>query len=246
LPEGVNADQLKSITAQIDEAAKELGVAVVGGHSEVTSGIDRPILITTALGETTRDRFVRTSGAQVGDSIIVTKGAAIEGTAILSHELESLLQTKIDKKIINRAKRFIKEISVVKDALTAVEVGGVHAMHDATEGGIAVGLQEIAWASNVGIIAYEKKIPIYKETQAICQALKIDPLRTISSGALIIAVHPEKAEKILIALKGRGIRVAIIGKVVNKKEGIHIVRKDRTKLDLSKPVKEELWKALKK
>jgi hydrogenase maturation factor len=246
LPEGVNADQLKSITAQIDEAAKELDVAVVGGHSEVTSGIDRPILITTALGETPREKFVRTSGAQVGDSLIVTKGAAIEGTAILSHELESFLQTKIDKKTISRAKRFIKKISVVKEALTAVGVGGVHAMHDATEGGVAVGLQEIAWASNVGVIAYEKKIPIYKETEIICQVLKIDPLRTISSGALIIAANPEKAEKILVALKGKDIRAAIIGKVIDKKEGMHIIRKDGAKLDLSKPVKEELWKALKK
>jgi hydrogenase maturation factor len=135
---------------------------------------------------------------------------------------------------------------VVKEALTAVEVGGVHAMHDATEGGIAVGLQELAWASNVGIIAYEKKIPIYKETKAICQALKIDPLRTISSGALIIAVHPEKTEKMLVALKNKDIRAAVIGKVVDKKEGVHIIRKDGTRLDLSKPVKEELWKALKK
>ena len=246
LPEGVNADKLKRIAVQIDEAAKELGVAVVGGHSEVTSGIDRPILITTALGETPKEKFVRTSGAQVGDSIIVTKGAAIEGTSILSNELESFLQTKIDKQTIIRAKRFIKKISVVKEALTAVEVGGVHAMHDATEGGIAVGLQEIAWASNIGVIAYEKKIPIYKETEAICQALKIDPLKTMSSGALIIAAHPEKTVKILAALKDQGIRAAIIGKVVDKKEGMHVIRKDGTKLDLSKPVKEELWKALKK
>jgi hydrogenase expression/formation protein HypE len=246
LPEGVSSAQLKNITAQIDEAAKELGVAVVGGHSEVTPGLDRPILITTALGETTKKKFVRTSGAKIGDSIILTKGAAIEGTAILSQELHSFLQTKIDSKTIERAKQFIKKISVIKDALTAVEAGGVHAMHDATEGGVAGGLQEIAWASNVGIIAYENKVPIYEETEAICQALKIDPLRTISSGALIIAAQLEKAEKILTALRGRGIRTAIVGRVVDKKKGIYIVRKNGTRLDLSKPVKEELWNALKK
>jgi len=246
LPESVSSAQLKSITTQIDEAAKELGVAVVGGHSEVTPGIDRPILITTALGETPKEKFVRTSGAKIGDSIIVTKGAAIEGTAILSHELESFLQRKIDKKTIKRAKQFIKKISVLKDALTAVEVGGVHAMHDATEGGVAGGLQEIAWASNVGIIAYENKVPIYEETEAVCRVLKIDPLRTISSGALIIAAHPEKAAKILVTLRRRGIRAAIVGRAVNKKEGIYIVRKNGKRLDLSKPMKEELWKALKK
>jgi len=246
LPEGVSLGQLKNITTQLDEAAKELGVAVVGGHSEVTAGIERPILITTALGETPKEKFVRTSGAKVSDSIIVTKGAAIEGTAILSHELESFLQRKMDRKTLDKAKQFIKKISVVKDALTAVEVGGVHAMHDATEGGVAGGLQEIAWASNVGIIAYENKVPIYEETEAICQALKIDPLRTISSGTLIIAARPEEAAKILVTLRDRGIRAAIVGRVVDKKKGIHVVRKNGTRLDLSKPVKEELWKALKK
>jgi len=246
LPTGISSTQLKKITTQIDEAAKKLGVAVVGGHSEVTPGIDRPIIVTTALGEIPRGKFVRTSGAKIGDSIILTKGAAIEGTAILSQELDSFLQTKIDKKIIERAKQFIKKVSVVEDALTAVEIGGVHAMHDATEGGVAGGLQEIAWASDVGITANESKVPIYPETEAICRTFKIDPLRTISSGTLIIAVSPEKAEKILGALRGRGIRAAVVGGVVDKKKGIHIVRKDGKKLDISKPVKEELWKALKK
>jgi len=246
LPEGVSSAQVKSITTQIDEAAKELGVAVVGGHCEVTPGIERPIIITTALGETSKEKFVRTSGAKVGDSVIVTKGAAIEGTAILSHELESFLQRKMDRKTLDRAKQFIKKISVVKDALTAVEVGGVHAMHDATEGGVAGGLQEIAWASNVGIIANENEVPIYEETEAVCRALKIDPLRTIGSGALIIAARPEEAAKILVALRGRGIRATIVGRVTDKKEGMYIVRKDGTRLDLSKPVKEELWKALRK
>jgi len=245
LPDGVSLAHLKNITTQIDEAAKELGVAVVGGHCEVTPGIDRPIVITTALGETIKEKFVRTSGAQIGDSIILTKGAAIEGTAILSHELESFLNKKINKKTLERAKQFVRRISVVKDALTAVEVGGVHAMHDATEGGVAGGLQEIAWASNIGIIAYEEEIFIHKETRAVCQALGIDPLRTIGSGALIISAHPKKAVSILAALKGKGIHAAVVGKVVDKKEGAYILRRDGTRFDLSKPVKEELWKALK-
>jgi len=245
LPETVNLAQLKNITTQIDEAAKELSVAVIGGHSEVALGINRPIIVTTALGETPKEKFVRTSGAKIGDSIIVTKGAAIEGTAILTQELESFLQRKIDKKTLERAKQFIKKISVVEDALTAVEVGGVHAMHDATEGGVAGGLQEIAWASNVGIIAYEERILLHKETEVVCQALGIDPLITISSGTLLISAHPKKAVNILAALKGKGIPAAVVGKVVDKREGTYIMRRDRTKFDLSKPVKEELWKALK-
>lgn len=244
LPQDINSAQLKQITRQIDEAAKELDIAVVGGHSEVTLGIDRPILVTTAIGEAEGKKFVSSSGAQIGDNIIVTKGAAIEGTAILSTELAEPLQRKIDMNIVQRAQNFVKKIGVVKEALTAVEVGGVHAMHDATEGGIAGGLQEVAWASKVGIVAYEKMIPIYEETKAICKALNIDPLKTISSGALIISAHPEKAEGITAALHKKGIPASIIGEVVDESEGLYVLRRNGTELDLSKPVKEELWGAL--
>ena len=245
LPEDFTLAQLKSITAQVDSAAKQLGVTVVGGHSEVTVGINRPIIITTAIGETVNKKFVRTSGAKVGDFIIMTKGAAIEGTAILAYELSNFLEEKIGKKTLEKAKKFIKMTSVVKDALTAVEAGEVHAMHDATEGGIAGGLQEIAWASNVGLIAHEDKIPAYAETKAICKTLGIDPLKTISSGTLIIAAEPENAGAIVAALKREGIRASIIGKVTEKKQGAYIIRKNGTKLNLSKPIKEELWTALK-
>ncbi len=245
LPESTTSAQLKSLTIQIDEAAKKLGVAVVGGHSEITPSIKQPIVITTAIGEASKSKFLRTSGAKAGDHIIVTKGAAIEGTAILASELTKQLQKKIQAEVLERAKQFIRKTSVVEDALTAVKAGGVHAMHDATEGGIAGGLQEIAWASNIGLIAHEKKIPISKETEAICKALNIDPLRTISSGALIISAKPKSATRIVKALEEKGIKASIIGKTTNKKDGAFIVRKDGTKLDLSIPVKEELWKALK-
>jgi thiamin-phosphate kinase len=243
LPENTTKTQLKNLTAQIDEAAKKLGVAVVGGHSEITPSTNKPIVITTAIGETAKGKFIRTSGAKPGDYIIVTKGAAIEGTAILATELHRQLEDKIDRKTLEDAKQFIKKTSVVEDALTAVEAGEVHAMHDATEGGIASGLQEIAWASDVGLIAYEEKIPISKETQAICSALDVDPLKTISSGALIITADPTNAQKIVKSLEKRKIRASIVGKI-NDEEGIYIFRKNGARLDLSKPVKEELWKAL--
>jgi len=245
LPKGTTQEQLKDITAQIDQAAKLLEIAVVGGHSEVSAAVEHPIVVTTAIGETADKKFIRTSGAEIGDALILTKGAAIEGTAILASELGDNLQAKINDKTIEKAKRFIKKTSVVEDALTAIEAGEVHAMHDATEGGVAGGLQEIAWASNIGLVAYEKEILISKETEAICNALKIDPLRTISSGALIISAEPNSAEKIVIALRGKGIKASIIGKTTNKKDGAYIIRKDGAKLDLSTPVKEELWQALK-
>jgi len=237
---------LKDIASQIGEAAKELHIAVIGGHSEVTSSVTRPVIVATVIGEAKRGKFVTSSGAHVGDSIIVTKGAAIEGTAILSTEFAKVLETKVDKKLILSGQKFIKMTSVVKDALIAIKVGGVHAMHDATEGGIASGLQEIAWASNTGIMAYEEKIPIYKETKKICKALHIDPLKTISSGTLIISAHKKKAEKIVSALQKSNIQASIVGEVVEKAKGRYIIRCNGSRLNLSRPVKEELWKILEK
>jgi hydrogenase maturation factor len=246
LPENMSSTKLMRITRQMDEAAKELDIAIVGGHSEVTSGLKRPIIIATAMGEAQREKLVQSSGARVGDRVIITKGAAIEGTAILSTELAEWLTKEIGPKVIKSAKRFIERISVVKDALTAMDAGGVHAMHDVTEGGVAAGLQEIAWASNVGIVAHEERIPIHNETKLICQVLKIDPLKTIGSGALIISAHSEKADKIVASLRKNNIPASVIGEIVNKSDGAYILRKDGTKLDLTKPVKEELWRALKK
>lgn len=241
LPQRIRVSQLKHITGQINEAAKELGIAVIGGHSEVTPGISRPIIVVTALGEVEKSKYVSSSGAVVGDSVILTKGAAIEGTAILSTELKKTLEAKVNKSVLLKAQKFIEMISVVEDALTAIEVGGVHAMHDATEGGVAGALQEIAWASNVGVRAYEKKIPIYKEAKTICEALNIDPLKTMSSGALLISADSKKAQEIIAALKEKGIQASVIGKVVEKKGGAYLIRSDGTKLDLSEPIREELW-----
>jgi len=248
LPENFTQTQLKNVTNQIDTAAKELGVAVVGGHCEVTSGINRAVIITTAIGETVNKEFVQTGGAKIGDSLMITKGVAIEGTAILAHELASFLKRKLDSATIRTAKQYIKMTSVVKDALTAVEVGGssVHAMHDATEGGVAGGLQEIAWASDVGVVAYEDEMHVHAETQAICKGLGLDPLRTISSGTLIISAGSESAEKIVTGLIQKGIQASIIGRVLDKKQGAYIIRKNGTKLNLSRPVKEEIWRILEK
>ena len=244
LPSNMDSAKLKLITQQIDKAARELGVAIVGGHSEVTPGIKRPIIVATAMGEIEKGKLVQSSGAKVSDHVIITKGAAIEGTAILSGELAESLQRKIGSRVVENAQKFIEKISVVKDALTAVKVGGVHAMHDATEGGVAGGLQEIAWASNVGIVAYEEKIPVYEETQLICQALKIDPLKTIGSGALIVSALPEKATEIVAALRENGIPASVVGEIVDKSKGSYVLRRDGTRLDLTVPAKEELWEAV--
>lgn len=224
LPFGTSESAIDKMTRQIDTAAKELGVMVVGGHTEYTYGLDRVMIAMTAMGMCEDEKYVITGGARPGDLVLMTKAAAIEGTSILASDFEELLNKKgVPYDIMVKAKEFIKEISVVKEALLLSEIG-VNSMHDPTEGGIIAGLAEIAYASKVTIRVWEDKVPIRKETKVICEALKIDPLRLISSGVLLATAPPEVARRGTSLLKEQGIESRIIGEV-SKGEGLIIVRK---------------------
>ncbi len=242
LPENADLNLLDEITRQVDEAAKKLEIAIVCGHTEVTPNLDRPIIISTAIGETTKDKYVTTSGANVGDKIILTKGAAIEGTAIFAHEFEEYLKKHLPVEVIENAKKYIQYLSVLKEALTLIEIGGVTAMHDPTEGGVLGGLQELAKASNVGFKIYEEKVIINPETKMICNLLKVDPLKTISSGSLIATVKPEKANEAINKLKNETIKASIIGEITS--EGMKLIKSDGKIINVEKPVQDELWRII--
>ncbi|MGQ9513663.1 MAG: AIR synthase family protein [Thermoproteota archaeon] len=246
LQEGSTEDQLRTIMEQIDSEAKKLGVAVVGGHTEVTPGLNRPIISVTAMGEAPRGRYVTSSNASRGDLIIMTKGAAIEGTAIFASELYGILKEKLGEELVDRAKGFFDRISIAKEASIAMETGGVTAMHDATEGGILGAVQELALASNLGVEAYEERVLLSPETEAICKALGADPLRTISSGALLISSKREMAQKIVDNLKAHGIEASVIGEFKEKEKGLWLIRRDGSRMDLSEAIQEQLWTVLAK
>lgn len=241
LPEGSSLGLLRTIMEQIDSEAKKIGVAVVGGHTEITPGINRPMLSVTAMGEAPRDRYVTSSGAGKGDCVIMTKGAAIEGTAIFASELLELLKERLDVDLIERARGFFEDISIAKEASVAMEVGGVTAMHDATEGGVAGALQELAIASNLGLIAYEERVFVRPETEAVCRVLGADPIRTISSGTLMIAAKAEKARSMVEQLAANGVRAFVIGEFTDREKGLWFVRRDGSRLDLSEPIQDQLW-----
>lgn len=244
LAEGSSLEEVRRVMMQVDRAAKELGVAIVGGHTEVTPGLKRTIVACTAFGIAQKGAFVTTGGARAGNLLILTKGAAIEGTAILATDLADVLSDRVDPKILESAKRFRREISIVKDAEVAIKTGGVTAMHDPTEGGLAGGIYEMAFASNLGIEAYESAIIVRPETRVICDTLGADPLQTIGSGALLIAVEAEKADKVLEGLRNAGIKASIIGKFLRDRSIRRILRSDGSVLDLSKPPQDHLWKIL--
>lgn len=246
LPEKNNKNLLKSIMKQIDKASKELGIAVIGGHSEVTPGLNRPIVIGVMIGEGEKGKYITSSGAKVGDKIILTKTAGIEGTAILAKELEKFLRNKINHKILKRAKEFIKKISVVKDALIAMETNAVTAIHDPTEGGVFNGLWELAKASKVGLIVKEDLIPIAFETKMICNVLKLDPLKIMSSGALLITVKNEKSKDVINALRANKIQASIIGEIVELNKGRKLIKKNGDSIRITPHFRDELYIALEK
>jgi hydrogenase expression/formation protein HypE len=160
LPKNSTTELIEKICTQMDKAARQLNVAIVGGHCEVTPGIDHPIVAGCAIGVAEDGKYVSSSGAKIGDRIILTKGTGIEGTAILASDRRAELLEVFDENFVKKAENFFEKISVVKDAITAFRIGGVSAMHDPTEGGVAGGLHELADAANVGFQVYEKEILI--------------------------------------------------------------------------------------
>jgi hydrogenase expression/formation protein HypE len=210
-----------SIFDQVAGACTELGVELVGGHTEITHGLDHPVVIGCMLGEAPAGGLVRSDGARLGDAVLLSKGIALEGTAIIAREKYHLLDG-FEAPFLDRCRRLLHDpgISVVRDAALAVQVGGVHAMHDPTEGGLATGLREMAEAAGVGMVLDAQSIPILPETARVCQRLQLDPLGLIASGSLLLTVAPDSADSILKKFAGEGIAAARIGTVVERQHGL--------------------------
>ena len=246
LPENADEKMVETISKQMDAAAKELGIAIVGGHCESTPGLVNPAVVGCIMGMTPKGRYVTAAGARSTNKLILTKSAGIEGTAILASDREQHLKSILTKKEISDAKNFYKQISIVQDALTAYKTGGVNAMHDPTEGGIIGGIHEMADASNLGVRIFEEKIPVKTETNKICSHFQISPLQLIASGALLIAAETEKTHAIIENLKRRKIQASIIGEFLeDPKERVIILRNKKIK-PLAKPSSDHLWTALAK
>jgi hydrogenase maturation factor len=194
-----------------------MGIVLCGGHTEITHGLDRPIAVGLMLGEVAKEDLVCTGGAQVGDDLILTKGIAIEGTAVLARELGVSLSDRVGADLVAQGERFLTEpgISVVRDAEIVRRAGAPHAMHDPTEGGLATGLWEVAKASGKGLEIDRARIHLFPETVAFCAALDLDPLGLIASGALLVAAAPGESEGMVAALAADGIGAQVIGKVVD-------------------------------
>ena len=243
LPEkGATEALAKSILNDILRACRALGITLVGGHTEITTGLDRPIVVGQMLGEVEKAKLVRKESQRPGDLVILTKGVAIEGTAILAQEKAAWVERKLGKRFVRRAQRllFRPGISVVRDALIAVRHGEVHAMHDPTEGGLNSGLYELARAGNVGLRVWQDKVPVLPETRALARLLDFDPLALIASGALLVVVSARSACSVLKAFAQHKVPAAVIGEIRGKSERIRVLEETGKSCALRPPPRDEI------
>jgi len=224
LPAGqVTASMAEAIFAQIYDACEALGVSLAGGHTEITVNLDRPIISGAMLGEVAPDRLIQTSGARVGDEVLLIKPAPIEGTALIALERAEILAARgYSADFIGRAQRLLHEpgISVVAPALLAAETAEVHAMHDPTEGGVMTGLLEIARAAGTGLTVDLDAIPVLAEGAALCREFGLDPLGTLASGAILLVAPPAAAGQLVAVLEGAGYPTARIGRITPAEAGL--------------------------
>ena len=242
MPPETSDQDFRAIVDSIHQTALELDIAIVGGHTGYYPGFAAPTIGGIAVfAIADKDAYVTPAGAKPGDDVILTKGPAIETAGILSVLRERELLEKHRKPLVDKAKALCKEMTVVKDALTAMEVGGVTAMHDATEGGVIGGLFEIANASDVGMEIDEASFVYPEEVRIVCEAFNIDPIAAIAEGSLLITARPTHSRKIIEKLKEVRIDASIMGKVTGDKETRIIRRLDSSLVQLAIPDQDPFW-----
>lgn len=219
-PPGTGAETIRQVFQQIDETSRTLGVTVTGGHTEVTTAVSRPVVIGTMYGTVEKDKLVTADGARASNLVIMTKTAGLEGTSILVAEKTEELQLHLSESMwqdaLSLGQRF--GISVVSEALLAAEYGAT-AMHDPTEGGIAMALYELASSSGKAMRIELDTIPVLPVTQKMCEYFQINPLGLISSGTLLFTIPPDQWPQLRERLEAEAIEAKVIG-TVGKGSGV--------------------------
>lgn len=245
LPEHRSTEEtVTSLFEGLAEACAELEVTLVGGHTEITPGLDRPVVVGTMLGEVDREGLVTTGGAREGDAVVLTKGIPLEGAALVArdHGAEAM-RRGVPAEVVERARQFLRRpgLSVVPEALLACRVARVHAMHDPTEGGLATALWELAEAAGVGVRVHRECIMVLPEGDTLCRAFDLDPLGTLASGALLLALDPGDVPALVRALERAHIAAWRIGEVISRARGVVLVEGSRER-SLARFARDEITK----
>jgi hydrogenase expression/formation protein HypE len=241
-PPGTSEKELEQIMKDASEAAAEVNVEIIGGHTEVTDSVNKVVVSTTVIGKQLKCKLQNYENIKVGDKVVITKYIGIEGTSIISKELKDKLIDSISKEKLEEAANMDKMLSVVKEGVIANKYNALY-MHDITEGGVYGAAWEAALAIKKGLIIYEEKIPIKDVTREICNVLNIDPHRLISSGSMLIIISEKNFEELKGELNKYNIKATLIGEVIE--EGIYCI-KDGVQYEIDPPGSDELYRALKK
>lgn len=239
LPESVTEQDIREMVRQAEEVCQKENVQIIGGHTEVTTAVNRPVLTVAGVGKAKQGHLISTSGARSGMDIVITKWAGLEGTSILAKEKQKELAARFSENFILRAQQFDQMISVLPEAAVAVKYG-VGAMHDITEGGVFGALWEMAESSRVGLEIELKKIPLKQETVEICEFFGLNPYALISSGAMLMA--SEDGNGLVMELKKAGVPACIIGKATSGNDRVLLNGEERRFLE--PPGADELYKAV--
>jgi hydrogenase expression/formation protein HypE len=217
LPAGTTASEALGLLADLSAAATSMGVALVGGHTEVSDAVTRPVVSATMLGTMRRADLRDKREVRPGDQVILT----VEGTALLAEELgERLRALGMSARELDACRALLSRLSIVPEARLASGFAGVRAMHDITEGGLATALRELAVACEHGIVVYLERVPVLPETRRLCELLDVDPLGLIASGSLLVCCRLDESESLLRALTEEGIAATVIGEVGERGAGV--------------------------
>lgn len=244
LPVGTTDDEIEKIMAQAAEVSESLGVEIIGGHTEITPAVNRPVIVSTAIGRALAGGSQRAENMRPGDYILMTKQAGLEGTGIIASDFEAKLQNVLTVEELTEAKEYLKQVSVVREGVVAGKVGTA-GMHDITEGGVLGAVWELSEISGTGVLLHEEAIPVTEPTKKLCAYFDIDYLRLISSGCMMIIAHPEQREALEKAITDAGVQVACIGEVREASFGRHIVLRNGHREEIAPPGSDELYKVVK-
>jgi hydrogenase expression/formation protein HypE len=245
LPAGTSEDDVETHFRELRDACVGRTISLVGGHTEVTSAVSRPILVGVLLGEARRETLLRPGGARPGDVLLLTKALALEGTALVARELGDRLSDRVGRETVERASTFLADpgISVVPEALAVLDAGGVTALHDPTEGGLATGVRELVVAAGYGVTIDREAVPVLPETASIAAALDLDPLGMLASGSLLIAADAPSVDGLLAACDAIGVQLTRIGEVTDR-AGRFTLRVDGDERELPVYESDEVARAL--
>lgn len=242
LPEETTEAEIDEIMRQAGQAARELGVEIIGGHTEITKAVNTPVIVSTAMGRAVKGTSQKAEEMRPGDFILMTKQAGLEGTGIIACDHEARLRGILTEKQISEARAMLELVSVVKEGVIAGKIGTA-GMHDITEGGVLGAVWEMCEISGTGAEVWGDAVPVAEVTEKICNHFGIDPLRLISSGSMMIIAHSENKEKVMEEIWRAGIPIACIGKITEASKGRLLIEKNKS-FPIEAPTSDELYKVV--